>query len=274
MNLCYCDESGTGEEPIAVMVGVIVDASRMHLTKDDWQDLLAALSRIADRRIAELHTRDFYAGNSVFRGIEGSDRAQLVSAIFDWLEERKHHIVYSAVSKRSYHEARASGNVPDELDTLWRLLGFHLILAMQKHCQSETRLKGHTILVFDNEERERMAFTDLIARPPAWSDSYYARRAKQKQLDQIVDVPYFGDSREVVLIQLADFVAFFLRRYAEIQEGVVGPAYADEGRKVADWITAVARRSIGRRFIYPRTGRDFAADLFYAHAAQSIRSLE
>lgn len=47
-----------------------------------------------------------------------------------------------------------------------------------------------------------------------------AGRVKQKQLDQIVDVPYFGDSREVVLIQVADFAAFFLRRYAEIQEGL------------------------------------------------------
>ena len=33
MNLCYCDESGTGNEAIAVMAGIVVDAGRMHLTK-------------------------------------------------------------------------------------------------------------------------------------------------------------------------------------------------------------------------------------------------
>jgi hypothetical protein len=48
-----------------------------------------------------------------------------------------------------------------------------------------------------------MRFTDLIDNPPPWSDAYYDRGTKQDQLDQVIDVPYFGDSREVPLIQLA-----------------------------------------------------------------------
>jgi hypothetical protein len=52
------------------------------------------------------------------------------------------------------------------------------------------------MFVFDNEEREKMRFADLIARPPAWSDEYYDRGKKQPQLDQIIDTPYFGDSIE------------------------------------------------------------------------------
>src|SRR2546425_4683063 len=68
MNLCYCDESGTGNEPIAVMVGIVVDASRMHLTKADWQDLLVELSRLAGRRIVELHNPGFFSGDSHFLG--------------------------------------------------------------------------------------------------------------------------------------------------------------------------------------------------------------
>jgi hypothetical protein len=67
MKLCYCDESGTGDEPIAVMVGVLVDSQRMHITKQDWNGLLVHLSNVANRQITELHTRDFYAGNGVFR---------------------------------------------------------------------------------------------------------------------------------------------------------------------------------------------------------------
>jgi len=122
MNLCYCDESGTGEEPIAVMTGIVVDASRMHLTKAHWQALLNELSREAGRQIVELHTRDFYAGNSVFRGLDGPTRSTVISNIFGWLSERKHHIVYSAVLKDSYRQANAQGNVPDELNTLWRFL--------------------------------------------------------------------------------------------------------------------------------------------------------
>jgi|GEM_PF-2882739 hypothetical protein len=34
MKFCYFDESGMGEEPYLVIVGIIVDATRMHITKD------------------------------------------------------------------------------------------------------------------------------------------------------------------------------------------------------------------------------------------------
>ena len=49
MKFCYLDESGTGHEPFAVMVGIIVDSHRMHLTKKDWADLLLKLSRKFER---------------------------------------------------------------------------------------------------------------------------------------------------------------------------------------------------------------------------------
>ena len=59
MKFCYIDESGTGNEPFAVMVGIIVDAQRMHVTKSDWADLLNILSNIVNREVNEIHTRDF-----------------------------------------------------------------------------------------------------------------------------------------------------------------------------------------------------------------------
>jgi hypothetical protein len=273
VNRCYCDESGTGDEPVAVMTGIVVDASRMHLTKQHWGDLLATLSKATGHQIVELHTRDFYAGNGVFRGIQGKDRAYLISQIFDWLAERKHDVVYSSVVKSSYFEAVKSGEIPDELNTIWRFLGFYLILAMQKYCQKEDGVKGHTIFVFDNEERERMRFTDLIHRPPDWSDTYYDRKPKQAQLDQIVDVPYFGDSREVPLIQLADLTSFFLRRAAEVGEGLIGPRYDDEAENLGEWVGTFLNRSIRIANIYPTRGRQYSTDLFYKHAPPSIRDM-
>lgn len=274
MNLCYCDESGTGSEPIATMAGIVVDAGRMHLTKNHWQKLLQDLSELAGRQVVELHTRDFYAGNGIWRDrLDGPERAGVFTKIFEWLAERKHHVVYSAVLKESYHHSFALGNIPDGLNTPWRFLGFHLALALQKYGQREKGVKGHTLFVFDNEERDSVRFTDLITNPPAWSDMYYDRGNKQEQLDQIIDVPYFGDSREVVLLQLADLIAFLLRRHAEIKEGRVGPKYHDEEVKVAAWVDAIAKRSIGRACMYPKTGREYAEELFYSHTPESIRDL-
>jgi hypothetical protein len=273
MNLCYCDESGTGDEPIAVMVGIVVDAHRMHITKEHWAILLKNLSNIAKRDIAELHTRNFYHGKGVWGEMDGAQRAQVLTEIFNWVAERKHQVVYASVHKETYHHNFSKGFIPDELNTIWRFLGFHLILAMQKCSQREDKNKGHTIFVFDNEERERMRFTDIIMRPPDWSGEYYSRKNKQEALDQIVDVPYFGDSKEVALIQLADVAAFFLRRYAEIKEGLCLAKYADEESRVEGWVKTLVSRSLGCSFMYAKRGRNKAEELFFENASKSIRAL-
>jgi hypothetical protein len=60
MKVCYCDESGTGDQPIAVMAGILVDTQRMHITKAEWAQLLVRLSLKVRRPIAEIHTRNLY----------------------------------------------------------------------------------------------------------------------------------------------------------------------------------------------------------------------
>jgi len=273
MNFCYCDESGTGEEPTAVMVGIVVDSQRMHITKEDWMGLLNHLSTIAGKQIAELHTRNFYSGAGIWNGLDGERRARIITAIFNWLAERKHQVVYSSVCKETYRRNFDLQYIPDELNTLWRFMGFHLVLAMQKCCQSEAKNKGNTLFIFDNERREELRFTDIIKRPPAWSNEYYGLGKKQKPLDQGVDVPYFGDSRDVALIQLADVASFFLRRYAEIKEGLVPAKYDDEEQRVTGWVDTLISRSIGRSHIYRKVGRTAAEEMFYVNASESIRSL-
>jgi hypothetical protein len=273
VNFCYCDESGTGEEPIAVMVGIVVDAQRMHITKDEWMLLLAHLSNLAGRQISELHTRNFYSGAGIWNGLDGIQRANILTAIFNWLAERKHQVVYSSVCKERYRQNFALQHIPDELNTIWRFLGFHLVLAMQKCCKSEAKNKGNTLFIFDNERREELRFTDIIKRPPAWSNEYYELKKNRKPLDQVIDVPYFGDSRDVALIQLADVASFFLRRYAEIKEALVPAKYDDEEERVTGWIDTFMTRSVGRSHIYRKAGRTAAEQMFYENASVSIRSL-
>jgi len=273
MKVCYTDETGTGNEPIAAMVGIVVDSQRMHVTKEHWNDLLSQLSRIVGRQLSEIHTRDFYSGSGVWRNIQGADRARVISAIFQWLADRKHHVVYASVVKDEYLRLQRAGQIPHELNTLWRFMGFHLILSIQKRYQKEKRRKGNTLFIFDNEERERVRFTDLIMNPPAISDAYYEKSRSQQRLDQVIDVPFFGDSKEVPLIQVADVVAFFLRRYAEIQENLVPPRYTDEPNRVEGWAEMISGLSIGRTMMYPSRARDELGDLFFKLAPECIREM-
>jgi hypothetical protein len=53
----------------------------MHITKKDWCDLLESLSTISGRKIVELHTRNFYAGNGPWRNIDGPTRANIISYV-------------------------------------------------------------------------------------------------------------------------------------------------------------------------------------------------
>jgi len=118
---------------------------------------------------------------------------------------------------------------------------------MQKFGQKFSANKGHTVFIFDNQYREQMRFTDLIRRPPEWSDDYYGRDAKQLALDQVVDVPYYGDSRGIGLIQVADFVSYLMRRYAELKDQCGRAAYDNtELAKVSKWVMKLTKCSIGR----------------------------
>jgi hypothetical protein len=270
MKFCYVDESGTGDEPYAVMVGIIVDALRMRPTKSDWDALLKALEEIAGKRIEEIHTRDFYAGNGPWREIDGSQRAAIISSVMNWLGGRKHSIVYAAVDKKYFFDEFKNDSRFENIKTLWRFLGMHLVLAIQRQHQRIEKNKGNTVLVFDNEEKEQTRFTDLILNPPEWTDTYYERTKKQDNLDQIVDVPYFADSRDVPLLQVADFIAYFLRRYIEL-EGGHSERYSGESTQVRNWVLKALERSITKASIYPKKGRCDCADLFYTYAPASIR---
>jgi hypothetical protein len=270
MKFCYIDESGTGEERYAIMVGIVVDALRMRSTKAEWDALLRRLEGIVGTSVEEIHTRDFYAGNGPWRGIDGPQRAAIIGNVMDWLAERKHSIVYTAVDKSIFDRTFPGDIRSSDIKTLWRFLGLHLVLAIQRHHQRIAKNKGNTILIFDNEERERTRFTDLILNPPDWTDTYYDHTEGEEKLGQIVDVPYFADSCDVPLLQVADFLAYFFRRFAELMGGD-RERYSGEREQVRQWVAKARARSIPSSAIYPKRGRCACAELFYVCAPESLR---
>jgi hypothetical protein len=237
----------------------------MYVTKKDWTDLLSLLSQILGKPILEIHTSEFYTGNGIWRNIPGEKRARIINAIFNWLKARKHKIVYSAVDKEKFNFEFDKEPYADKIGSLWRFMALHVCLSIQKHSYSYGISKGKTLMIFDKEELEADDFIKLIIDPPEWSDTYYNRDRKVDQLDQIIDVPYFVDSRHVGLIQVADFVSFFLRRYIEI-EMHCPPDYDDEPNFIKEWGNMLIKQSIPKSAMYPLRARCECADLFYRYA--------
>jgi|SRR5690554_2047843 len=271
MKLCYCDETGTGEEPYAVLLGVVVDASRMHVTKADWASFLSQLSEMVGQEFQELHTRNFYSGSGIWKKLTGQQRSDAIDFFIDWFSERKHHVVFSAIDKKQYKAMQDNDDIPKEIDTVWKAMGFHVALAMQKNYQSEAKNKGNTIFVFDEEVKEETRFQKLLLNPPEWSDSYYGKHKKKERLCQVVDAPYFADSKNVGLLQVADFLAYFVRRYIEIAEGAIPEKYKGEAEKVNGWFKKIKARTIPYQSMYPKRQRCDTAELFWRLAPECVR---
>lgn len=270
MKFAYIDESGTGDEIYAVMAGVIIDAQRMRATKDDWSSLLLSLSEIVEREVKEFHTRDFYAGNTPWREIRGDKRTEIITAIFGWFEERKHHIIFSSVDKKKLFNKFSEHPFTENLGNVWKILALHFALSIQRAHQNYKNNKGNTLLIFDAHDKDEKEFSDLILNPPEWTDTYYKKRENKKRLGQIIDVPHFVNSQHVGMIQLADCVSFFLRRNLEIVNGAE-ERYDGEAEIVANWVASIMARCTSVPATYPKRQRCDVAEYFYQLAPEAVK---
>jgi hypothetical protein len=273
MKFCYADESGYGEGDILVIAGVIVDASRSHVTRSDWTQLLHRLSELAGNEVREFKSRDFYRGRGQWATVDGPERSDIINYLIDWLEQRKHRVAFSAVDKASFARLQEHDARLQELKSEWCTAAFHLLLSLQKAHQSQKQPKGHTVVVFDREFKEELAIAALAHRPPPWSDVYYLRDGNRDPLDHIVDVPYFADSAHILLSQLADLVAYLLRTFADLAHGHLKPKYAQEPERIANWAERVGALALPRASRYPQRARDSCAELFWSLAPEALRSL-
>ncbi|MDZ7695909.1 MAG: DUF3800 domain-containing protein [Deltaproteobacteria bacterium] len=272
MKFCYFDESGMGSEPYLVVAGIVVDASRMHVTKDAWSDFLDALSKAAGRRVYEFHSREFYRGNGVWHGTDGAERARVIQAILAWVENRKHKCVFSGIAKSVYRKKLKKDERLKQFKSMWCAAAMHCTLQVQKQHQREAKTKGHSVLIFDREVSEESDLSLLIHKPPQWIDTYYSRSKGQTALDQIVDVPFFADSKHILLAQVADLFAYILRTSSEIQDGLLNEKYKNEGKKMREWSERISKIALPRSNRYPARGRCQATQLFWDLAPEPIRN--
>jgi len=244
------------------------------------------LSRELNKPIQEFHTRHFYRGNSIWRGLNGEQRTAVLERIFQWLAERNHKIVFSAVEKQKLEVTGLDGKAeftrngkPD----YWKLAALHLFLSIQKVHQREDRTKGHTVIIFDQGGSGEQA-TEIVLNPPSWSDSFYdyQRLIRKRRIDVpnpdpplsvLVDVPYFADSRHVGMLQVADLFAYLLRHYAELRGGHASEEYDGELNKIAGWVSQIAALLVPDNFRWKATGGCECSNFFRQVAPEALLQL-
>jgi|GEM_PF-377045 len=254
----YLDESASPNNSLIVTAGVVVDAYRMRKTKDLWADFLDYLSSQCGSTIKEFHAKEFIAGNGIWRNIDGAERARLISAALRWIGLRAHRVTFSAVLNSRFEMCSKRA----DLCSPWLASALHCVLTVQKCFQNEPKNKGNTVFVFD-KGRDEKALTSICDEPPAWTDKYYNRGKKHPQLNQMIDVPLFADSERALLVQVADLVAYILRRHWEIASQTVPARYHDEPDRVASWVADVSKIALARSFRYPAKERSAAEQVFW-----------
>lgn len=272
MKLVYLDESGKEESDVSVIAGVVVDAYRVHSSRQEWLEILQQMAVLAEKPVAEFHMRDVYNRAEEWKDVTPENRGRAVETVLEWLVKRKHSVVFSATLKAEFQARITSGcSMASDLGSRWLTEAFHVVLSTNKEYKSLSHNKGKSLLVFDRGSGYDRKLSELLVSPPIWSDTYYNRKSKERQLGEIMDTSFFADSVHAPLIQLADTVAFILRRLAEICDAGDGERFSGERQQLENWVNTIVPHVQPTRHRYKKAGRCKCADLFWEIAPPSLR---
>lgn len=269
MKVCYVDETGTdGLSPALVMVGVIADSQRLHRTRTDFADTFQRLGDVAVRDLRELKSNELYRGIGPWKGIEGSERARIISDLCGWLCDRKHDIALAAIDLEKFNDEPLHADLDE-----WMTGALHIALQVQRAHQRLQKRKGSTFLVFDEHQRHADRLAELLFEPPDWTDAYYNRKRHQERLDQVIDTAFYARSHHVGLVQVADLFAFLFRRYSELQDYGREPAYDDEINRITGWVEMISTRLLPSAHRWPKRAGNYVASWYREAAPDSLLNL-
>jgi len=274
MKFAFLDESGKPQNEVSVIAGVVIDSYRIHLTRREWIAILKSMASLAGEPIREFHMRNVYSGRKEWRSTRPDNRAKAISTVLDWLANKGHPLVFSATMKTAFDLRMLSEcSMLNELESRWVSEAFHIALSINKAHKGMKGNKGKTVLVFDRGSGYEQRLSELLVSPPSWSDSYYSRGEKEDRLGEIMDTSFFADSLHAPLIQIADAVAFILRRIAEMKDAGLHERFKGEVENLERWLGKIKPRFQSAAHRYKRSARCRCADLFWAIAPPSLRGI-
>ena len=207
MYVVYMDESGnpTGwnnNQDHFVIGGIAIHEGQI-------RRLSSRLDQIQSEFFPEItlplkfHATDINTGHDRFRKLAAADRQRLLDAVYSVMaDERYPHAVLFATAIHITAVASAEQALRDTFaDITQRINTFLVRLHRGGNPQK-------ALLIIDRSEGTEGKYRTLISdfRTSGTSHGY---------LGNIVDIPYFSQSNETRLLQLADFVAYAVFRYYE-----------------------------------------------------------
>ena len=203
MYLFYIDESG---DPFAwdqndnfVLAGVAVHEGQVRKLSrqiDDIQNRYFPAIKVP----IEFHASIIHSGKDRFRRIEENIRKEIMDSIYD--------IIYTAgfpsliVFASAIHVSKVTNGqqaLKDCLEDICQRFNTFLM------CQFKAGFKDKGLLIMDKSGRD--------ARIREIMEEFDQSGTRHGYLGNIMDVPYFADSKHTRMLQIADFTAFAFGRY-------------------------------------------------------------
>jgi hypothetical protein len=258
MKVCYVDDSGNPSlDRIFVMVGIVADAIRLNKSAREctklFDDVRTLVTQEGKTSPKELKGSRILYGKDAWRYIDATKRKQVFSDLSEWLCERKHDIVISAIDTgKSSHATVTEHQVPNEISKhLWVAAGLNIAIQLQAKHRGEQSNKGNTFLFIDDNCQNLPELCKILWSPPDWLKDYYPLAKKEAQLDQIIDTAFSVQSHHCSLVQAADLLAFIVRRHFELLANVNDSGWDEEPDFIKECLQLIApriyRNSVGMK---------------------------
>lgn len=211
MELIYLDDSGsTGtklndiEQPLFVLGGVM-------LSDFVWHKVNAELNKIkAKYKIAnkELHILDIMKSKDNFKDWEYDDKKELISECLRVISKFSLKVIFFKVFKENYRlffERKTALHNMDKIPPY--IVAYHYILQMVDEYLSHKKVRG--MLIADEQDKTMQIAKDELEKLREIDIS-------DIKIKNIIETSFFTSSKDSNLLQLADIVAYTVKRYLEI----------------------------------------------------------
>lgn len=214
----------------------------------DQQETIFSMLKEHGYELKELKGADLYCGRGDWKEVDGGKRHELYKDLLKWMSNRMMKIIISGVDLNKFKSMCQKNDKLKRYDYLvWQYL--HIVLAIhkkecrkKKYKRKEDELrpkknnKGKTIFIIDQLKEHEKELSNLLSKKPSWVDQYFSCKVPDEfRLCEIVDTAYFVRSHQANLIQLADLVAYVVRRYAELKENYHSKRFEGELEKINNW---------------------------------------
>lgn len=222
MHLCYIDEAGSRgkdlgsmQQPVFVMAGLLVSDEKWKKTERESQAIVKAACGDVLPPGFELHAGDLLApsGQGPFAGWSRGVRNQLAIDLLQLLDNRSHQVLIQFVHKPRM-AAAAVPSVPLAVDWKdpWEVAFASLLTMTEEFLRSGRTGRSSTGMVVIDHEPSYLQVVRSHARDRQLTTGW-------KETRKVMEIGYSAVSHANPMIQLADLIAFTMKKWAMSEAG-------------------------------------------------------